>query len=124
MVSGDDMRYAKAGDVITVVVETSELVLGSIEVSLEVADLPLSEAVHGNATVCSMLGLVSCGNGDSADTMCATGCGHGVNDGCRGGVCVRTMTVSAEPVRRSDACRYSRWLWGQRGVCADVRVRS
>eukprot|EP01043_Picozoa_sp_COSAG02_P130954 COSAG02_NODE_68701_length_228_cov_40.217054_1_plen_76_part_11 len=56
----------------------------------------MSSPDHVAESRCALLGLVSCGGGD--DSICATHCPEGADRGCRGGVCARTMTVTAVPV--------------------------
>ena len=108
------MHYAKAGDVITVIVETSELVLDSIAVSLEVVDV--SYPAQAAASRCSLLGLVGCSIDGSEDMVCATECPAGSDRGCVDGVCTRAMTVTAEPVLNAGEAACSMFGMRQCGV--------
>ena len=90
--SGPDMHYAKAGDVITVALETSESVLGAIEVSLEVSARAVDAADLEEAYLEEDDGSMSWSSGLEDDQESVD------SAGCSDSVCTRAMTVSAERV--------------------------
>ena len=118
--SGDDMNFAKAGDVITVTIETSEVVVSGVEVSLEVVDM----SDLGQAEQCSLLGLVSCGSVDSLVEVCALECYEGSRAGCRGGMCTRAMTATAEPMTFEYTVESDVWFQGASSVRVSALVDS